>query len=183
MRLQVVLALHPTPEELQVRARAGDVAAFGQVIRGLDHDLRGVAWSVVRSDVMTDDVMQSAYEKAFKSIRSFDGRSSMKTWLSSIIYRTAIDHTRRERLRTHSDIAEAESLTSGNDATADSAIDRTELDRLLLLLDPDQRVAVVLTSGLGFSFDEAADITGEARGTIASRVARARKKLNLGEKP
>ena len=53
------------------------------MIRQWDHDLRGVVWAVVRSSHATDDVMQTAYEKAFRSLDRFGGRSAMKTWLHS----------------------------------------------------------------------------------------------------
>ncbi len=169
-------------EKLEREARAGDAQAFGALIRHFDQDLRGVAWAVVRTAHGTDDVMQAAYEKAFRAIGSFDGRAAFKTWLHTIVHRTAIDHLRYENRRRHEEIDEADrhrgaGATGGEQA---GVHDRMELTALLDELDPDQRVALMLTTGLGYSYDEAAEILGEARGTVASRVNRARKRLRGG---
>jgi len=162
--------------DIEARARAGDGEAFGQLIRSWDHDLRGVVWAVVRSSHATDDVMQSAYEKAFAAIRSFDGRSSLKTWLHSICYYAAIDHVRYEGRRQHDIVDDQIGLPRINDA-ADQAVARVELDRAFARLDDEQRALLMLTAGLGHSFDETASIVGLPRGTVASKVGRARARL------
>lgn len=164
---------------LETSARKGDSVAFGQLLRVWDGDLRGVAWSVVRSATGTDDVMQDAYERAFRSIEGFDGRSSMKTWLHSIVYRTAIDHIRYEGRRAHDDVTSLATVASAQpDARPESvALSRSELASVLDTCTPEQRAMLMLTAGLGYSFDETAEILGENRGTVASRVGRIRARL------
>jgi len=168
---------------LEERARRGEAAAFGSLIRDFDHDLRGVVWSVVQSVHATDDVMQSAYEKAFASIRSFNGRSALKTWLHSICYRTAIDYVRYENRRRHEDVDDVErgAFTSRLTVVADSTSavdDRLDLDERLSALAPEERALLMLTIGLGYTFDETAVIVGMKRGTVASKTSRARTRLN-----
>lgn len=176
-----MLTLQPLEEELEARAGRGDAAAFGALIRSYDSDLRGVAWSVSRSATATDDIMQTAYEKAFRSIDRFDQRSSMKTWLHSIVYRTALDHLRYEGRRRHQELEVVDQLAPRTDSTSGRVIDQAEVRDALDQLDPEQRAALMMTAGLGYSFDEAAEITGVSRGTIASRVSRARKKIDRWE--
>ena len=165
--------------DLEAQARAGDARAFGALLREWDHDLRGVAWAVVRSDHATDDIMQSAYEKAFLAIDNFDGRSSMKTWLHSICYRTAIDYVRYEGRRRHEDVTELAIVPDTADV-ADAAVASVELAETFDTLTEEQRVLLMLTAGLGYSFDETAEIVGIPRGTVASRVGRARQQLEKG---
>lgn len=163
--------------DLERRAVDGNAAAFASLLRLWDGDLRGVAWAVVGGNGL-DDVMQSAYERAFRAIDSFGGRSSMKTWLHSIVYRTAIDHARYEGRRRHDNVDDAGVLPlTKSTATESEALDQMEIGELLRRLSSDQREALMLTIGLGYSYDEAAEITGESRGTIASRVNRARSRL------
>jgi len=170
-------------ELLERRARSGDAVAFGQLLRLWDTDLRGVAWSVVRSATATDDIMQSAYERAFRSIDDFDGRASMKTWLHSIAYRTALDYLRYERRRAHGDITELQTVASSEPhAQSESvALSRSELASVLDECTPNQRAMLMLTAGLGYSFDETAEILGVERGTVASRVGRLRSRLSRWE--
>ncbi|MDW3180192.1 MAG: RNA polymerase sigma factor [Acidimicrobiia bacterium] len=168
---------------LEGRSRRGDPAAFGQLLRLWDADLRGVAWSVVRSGPSTDDVKQNAYERAFRSIDRFEGKASMKTWLHSIVYRAAIDHIRFEGRRSHEDVTELR-LVASHEPQAQpesAAVSRSELASVLQHCSPDQRAMLMLTAGLGYSFDETAEILGENRGTVASRVGRLRKRLSRWE--
>ncbi len=162
--------------DLETRAVQGDVAAFGQLIRQFDRQLRSVVWSVVGRQLSVDDVMQAAYEKAFISLGSFNQRSSMKTWLHTICYRTALDQLRYEKQRRHEDI-DAISNDADGFSTSDAALNAIELERLFSGLSPDHRVLMMLTAGLGFTVDETSEILGVSRGTAASRISRARAKL------
>lgn len=165
--------------DLETRARSGDAHAFGSLIRTWDHDLRGVVWAVVRSNHATDDVMQNAYEKAFRAIDGFDGRASLKSWLHSICYRAAIDYVRYEGRRSHDDVSELSVVPESPDA-ATQAVAGIELELAFDSLDEEQRVLLMLTAGLGYSYDEVAEIVGMPRGTVASRASRARAQLDRG---
>ncbi len=158
-----------------------DARSFGECIRAHDQQLRGVAWAVVRDQHQTDDVMQAAYEKAFRALPTFDGRSSISTWLHSIVYRTALDHVRYEGRRRHEDVDELRSLSAGGDSAAGFGVGRLELEAVMDQLSPPDRAALMLVAGWGYSYDEAAKILGEARGTVASRVSRARRRLERWE--
>lgn len=168
-----------TDIELEHLARMGDAGAFGRLIRGMDNDLRGVVWNVVRSQSAVDDVMQLSYEKAFKAIGNFKHESSMKTWLHSICYRAAIDYVRSEKIRTHDDFdSVGESGLDQRDASStDSVVQRGFVKDLLAELDPDTRAMLFYTTGLGYTFDETAEVLGIERGTVASRVSRAKARL------
>ncbi len=158
-----------------------DARSFGEFIRTHDKQLRGVAWSVVRDQHQTDDVMQAAYEKAFRALPEFDGRSAMSTWLHSIVYRTALDHLRYEGRRRHDDVDELRNVGTAGDAAASGGVGRVELEAVMSQLGPEDRTALMLVAGWGYSYDEAAEILGEARGTVASRVSRARGRLERWE--
>lgn len=163
-------------EQLVSRACEGDPASFGELIRLWDADLRGVAWSVCRSASDTDDIMQRTWEKAFRSIDSFDGRSKLKTWVWSICRRTALDHIRYEGRRKH-DPESAMRQWEAHENTSRDAADRMELSAVLDSLDPETRSLLMMTAGLGLSVDEAAEIAELPRGTAASRIRRARARL------
>lgn len=166
----------PTLDSLEERACQGDASAFGALIRRHDADLRGVVWSVVRSADATDDVMQAAYEKAFRSIARFDRRSTMRTWLHSICYRAAVDYVRYESRRRHQGLDAVQAIPAAESPDV-VATDRQELAALMEELEPDLRAMLMLTAGLGYSFDETAAIIGRPRGTVASKVGRLRTRI------
>lgn len=107
----------------------------------------------------------------------------MKTWLHSIVYRTAIDHTRYEGRRRHADVEDLrpDAETDARATPEAAAIGRQELATVLDDCTPDQRAMLMLTAGLGYTFDETAEILGESRGTVASRVSRIRARLTRWE--
>ena len=130
------------------------------------------------------EVVQEACLKALRAAGGFDGRAALATWLHRITVNCARDHLRK-RQRTARDHVPLDAelggmLTSLEASPADRA-ERGELYRiastLVARLPDDCRTAFVLTQLDGYSYDEAAAIAGEPRGTIASRVYRARKIL------
>ena len=162
---------------LEARALAGDAAAFGELIRGWDPDFRGVVWTVVRSAAGTDDVMQASYEKAFRTIDRFNGQAPLKIWLHTVCLRAAIEHSRTAPQPLALD---ADGLgSSPADAVPDDAAS-PELARVFDSLDRVDQVLLMLTSGLGYSFDDTATIVGLPRGTVTSRVGKARVQIRNG---
>lgn len=131
------------------------------------------------------DVVQDACVKALAKGDGFDGRASLATWLHRITVNCAKDAIRGDGRRTNKHQAfQAFSLhVTGNSAEhspADMAERRELADMAWALLEelPDDcRSAFALTQLDGYSYDEAADIENQPRGTIASRVFRAKKLL------
>lgn len=170
---------------LALAAGRGDRRALEDFVRATQRDV----WRFLAhlSDPQrADDLTQETYLRAIRTLPSFAGRSSARTWLLSIARRAAIDDLRAAAVRPKS---------SGHDdwvTAADRAStpinrhdDLVELKVLLDNLDPDRREALILTQILGLSYAEAAEVAHCRIGTIRSRVARARNDLiearHLGE--
>lgn len=149
------------------------VAEFERLLRLHDQPVRGMAFRLVGQDV--NDVLQIAYLKAFEQRSSFRGDSSPRTWLYTIVYRTALDHLRSDRRRVANQhrAATSTAITDG----ADTVADRMAVDAALAGLLVDQRVILLLIDGQDMSYDDAARVLGVANGTIASRIHRARAAL------
>lgn len=126
---------------------------------------------------MADDVTQEVYLRAYRALPAFRGDSSARTWLLSIARRTCADAVRDLRRRRRL-VARFERPSYEPDPGQAIAV-----EALLSGLDPDRRLAFVLTQVLGLSYQEAAQICDCPVGTIRSRVARARADLlaRLGE--
>ncbi len=105
----------------------------------------------------------------------------MKTWLHSIVYRTAIDHLRYEGRRRHDEIDSLLGTSATDPGTERAAVTRAELDAVLDDCSPDQRAMLMLVAADGYSIDEAAEILEIPRGTVASRLSRIRKRLSRWE--
>jgi RNA polymerase sigma-70 factor (ECF subfamily) len=162
---------------LAVRARDGDQAALAGFIRATQADLWRLCSYLVDRD-SADDLTQDTYLRAVRSLPTYRAQAPVRAWLHTIARRVCADEiTHRQRHRAlFSATDPTDPRTPTGPVTADPA-DEHSIRTLLTHLDPDRRAAFTLTQLLGYSYAEAADITGVPVGTIRSRVARARDDL------
>jgi RNA polymerase sigma-70 factor, ECF subfamily len=159
---------------LALEARGGDRRAASE----LAHATYPQVWRmlVVLSDRhVAEDLAQETFVRVFRSLPGFRAESTVRAWVLSIARRVAADHLRsvRTRPRTEPPAEQAEERWAAPDDVAESVV----LRDLLAQLDPDRRMAFVLTQVLGLGYAEAAQVCGCPVGTIRSRVARARDDL------
>jgi RNA polymerase sigma-70 factor (ECF subfamily) len=76
--------------------RAGDEAAFAELMRRYGASMLRIAQLYVRSRAVAEEVVQEAWLAVFKGISRFEGRSSLKTWLFRILTNTAKTRAVRE---------------------------------------------------------------------------------------
>jgi RNA polymerase sigma-70 factor (ECF subfamily) len=84
---------HP---EFLGRLRRGDAAAYRTLIRQLHGSLVGLATSIIGSRAQAEEVVQDAWLAVFSGIGSFEGRSSLTTWVFSIVLNRARTRASRE---------------------------------------------------------------------------------------
>ncbi len=128
-----------------------------------------LAFSVTGSAAAADDVAQDAFERAFRGLAGFNGRSSFRTWLSRIVLNQSVDLARRQsRLQP----LEPDAMPSQEWSDEDAVRDRDLLDAVLSL-PLERRTAIVLRYWARHTPPEIAEILGVPLGTIHSRLARA----------
>jgi RNA polymerase sigma-70 factor (ECF subfamily) len=160
---------------LLLAARDGDRSALTRAIRISQGEVWRLAAHLVSRDD-ADDVTQDVYIRVFRSLHSFRGDSSGRTWLLSIARRSCADAVRVSVRRRARD-ARLHAQPDHRIAAHPDPGDAIALDELVRALEPARREAFVLTQVTGCSYAEAADICGVPIGTIRSRVARARTDL------
>ena len=160
------------------RAKAGDVAAFEDLLAANGAAMRRLAYSMLGSEAAMDDVLQTAYVRAFRALPDFDGRSQFGTWLHRIVANAAVDELRRIARRGEVDLdaLEGRAAASGPDP-AHASDTRLDLANALAGLPADLRIIVLMVDAEGYSYDEVAEVVGIPPGTVASRLNRARAKL------
>jgi len=126
-----------------------------------------------------EDLCQEVFVVVHRRLGSFEGRSSLRTWLYGICLRIASDHRRRARVRYERtapdpgrDAAESSDLAPDNRAAA-----RALLLDLLDSLDDEKRNVLVLYEIEGLTMNEVASVVGCPLQTAYSRLHAARAKL------
>ncbi|WP_395647592.1 RNA polymerase sigma factor [Terricaulis sp.] len=166
-----------TNEEVRLiaTARKGDGRAFASLVSENQQAVRGFLrrFTGVWSDA--DDLAQEAFVIAWSRLERFEGRSSFRSWVCGIGYRLARDARRAEN---RAMMRDTDWATEAHDAGDAAPIeDRIALARAMAALPDDQRAAVALCLGEGFSHGDAADILKLPLGTVKSHVTRGRERL------
>jgi RNA polymerase sigma-70 factor (ECF subfamily) len=176
--------LTPSDAELLRSAADGDDAAFHQLVDRHAQRLFRSALSLSPSRDDAEDLVQETLIGAYRGLKKFDGRASVKTWLTSILIRQAAKGWRRSKKhrRTMSiqtskedqEINDPHLATPSPDEHTDRRLDLVGLIRKLA---PAHREVLVLREMQGLSYEEIAGTLGIPRGTVESRLHRARSEL------
>lgn len=83
--------------DILTRLRAGDMTACTDCIALHSDSLYRLALRLTNDEAEAEDVVQETFLSAFKSIRNFDGRASLGTWLFRITYNNALMRLRRHK--------------------------------------------------------------------------------------
>jgi RNA polymerase sigma-70 factor, ECF subfamily len=159
---------------LALAAGAGDRGAAAAFVRATQRDMYRFHTHIGERGE-AEDLTQETYLRALRSLPSFAGRSSARTWLLSIARRVAADHVRWTVARPRTTAVEDwDAVVAASPAHRRSGFDEGEL---VAGLEPHRRDAFVLTQVLSLSYAATAEVCGCPIGTIRSRVARAREDL------
>jgi RNA polymerase sigma-70 factor (ECF subfamily) len=138
--------------------------------------LRAFAVSLCGDKERADDLVQETLFKAWNHLESFKEGTNLKAWLFTILRNTYFSERRKRRR----EVEDADGVYAARLATHPAQhghMDMQDFRAALTRLPDDQREALVLVGAAGFSYEEAAEISGCAVGTIKSRVNRARNRL------
>ena len=165
------------------RVRAGDVDAFGQIVKGYERRVFALAVMILRNREGADDVTQDAFVRAFERLDLYDVRRPFYPWLATITVRLS-----RNWLARHSPGARRETpiqpesgaCASAAPAALDVLVAEDEgrhLWRLVERLPLGERTAVVLHYRQELSVSEVASAIGVTAGTVKTLLFRARQHL------
>ena len=139
-------------------------------------NLRAFALSLTKSGDRADDLVQETVLKAWNKSNTFQEGTNLKAWLFTIMRNEFYSQMRKKGR----EIQDSEGHFTESLAThpqQDGHMDMKDFRAALEELPEDQREAIMLIGASGFSYEEAAEISGVAIGTVKSRVSRARVKL------
>jgi RNA polymerase sigma-70 factor (ECF subfamily) len=170
--------------ELVARAKGGDQAAFGELVRKYRARVFALALHLSGNASDADDITQDAFLKAYHKLPEFEGRSEFFTWIYRITLHRALNAKRdRSRRRTVplDDPRLVAAVAVDSRGNPERAVQlRGEYRALLEAFDqlsPLLQTTVVLTALQGLSYKEAAVVLDTTEGTIAWRIHESRRKM------
>ncbi len=164
--------------ELIERYLAGDIDAFNELMAAHEDRVFSICLRMLRDREAALDATQDTFLTVFRKIDRFEARSAFSTWLYRVAMNTCYDHLRRQKRK------QASSLPENYDVPDPTAEDpligvevRSDIEDALAQLSDDFRAVVVLVDLEGMSLEQASDTLGIPKGTVKSRLFRARKRL------
>lgn len=173
-------------QALVAAARRGDAQAFNKLILNYQTLVYNVAYRMLHDPDAAADATQEAFVSAFRALHGFRG-GSFKAWLLRIVTNACYDQLRVAQRRPSSSLDDmsidpdhSPTLLDHAESPEDYAL-RQDLGRAIQYgldqLPPDQKVTVILSDIQGLSYEEIAQATGVALGTVKSRLSRGRTRL------
>jgi len=147
-----------------------------QIVDALPH-LRRYAMTLTRSHDEAADLVQDCVERALRKTELFEPGTSMRAWMFTMMRNIFINGKRRGGVSDRY----LEGLAKGGPRTQEPAqfhaamLSRTQ--KAIATLSDDEREAVMLLAVDQCSYQEVAEASGQATGTLKSRLSRARAKL------
>jgi RNA polymerase sigma-70 factor, ECF subfamily len=158
--------------ELVERARRGDHDAFAELAGAAISRLDGAAWLMLRDVEGAKDAVQNALVRAWRDLPTLRDPDRFDAWLHRLLVNACIDEARRTR-RHRMDIELTELDTQTIVDPASSIVDRDQLERGFLRLEPEMRAVIVLHHYLDLPLPAVAATLGIPLGTAKSRLHRA----------
>lgn len=157
--------------ELLHRAGGGDSAAFHALVDRHAQRLYRLAVSLIGNAADAEDVLQETFIGAFRGLRSFEARASVKTWLTRILVLQAAQWNRGRRRRPAGPMEDSIPAAAGSPEAA------MDVQAALGRLSPEHREVLTLREFEGMNYEEIAEVLGVPRGTVESRLHRARSEM------
>lgn len=160
---------------LLAAVRDGSARAFNTLIDRHQQAVRMFLRRLTSIDD-ADDIAQETFLAVWMQAGSFKGSGSVRSWLFAIAWRKA-QGAHRSRFRLWRRDAAYRQAAAENEVRPTPPEDRIALEQALSGLAVDQRAALVLCLGFGFTHEEAAQALGLPLGTVKSHVLRGRERL------
>ncbi|MGZ7042553.1 MAG: RNA polymerase sigma factor [Thermoanaerobaculia bacterium] len=163
--------------EIVRAAKAGDRAAFDEIMILTERRVAQLAWSILRDTEEVKEAIQETFLRVFRHLRRFDETKDFGAWLTRIAVNVCRDRL-RSRKRTFEPIDEE--AASAAIRADDDLIHRNEiavLHRAIDSLPTKERLAIVLHDVEGLPTHEVATALGNSVATVRVQLSRAREKL------
>jgi RNA polymerase sigma-70 factor, ECF subfamily len=174
------------------RAKTGDAGAFEALILAYGALVHRVIGRLSTDPDDSADLVQETFLRAWQGLPGFTPGAPFRPWLLAIALNAARDAGRRRRRRPPaaelvddlgSDDGPAAIALPSPDPTPEAEAEAAELrfqaERAFARLSPDAQAILWLRVREDLSYDEIATVLGIPRGTVMSRLARAREALRI----
>ncbi|MBU6231158.1 MAG: RNA polymerase sigma factor [Patescibacteria group bacterium] len=172
-----------TDEELAELSRQKDEVAFRELMQRYMKQIFNFARQYARTAEDAEDIAQDSFFKVWKYIGRYGKGRQFRPWLYTIARNTALDHLKKKRAASFSELDDVENdllfvdTLEDTEPLAHEAFDNARMsERVIAALDflhPDHRAILILHYREEMTFDEIASVVGRPMNTVKSWHRRA----------
>lgn len=171
-------------DKLVAKAKKGDIYSFERLVERYQKKLYYLALRMTRSHEAADDLAQESFIKAFYSIKSFKEGYSFCAWVYKICINLTINYLKRQKFTISENQLPQGSLELIKDSGKADASEQLVKDELTKKIEneiehlPQEfRAVFILKTYEELSYEEIANTLKISKGTVMSRLFRARERL------
>ena len=180
-------------------AKHGDLDAFNRIVLAYQDQTYNLAFRLLGEEASAQDATQIAFINAYQAIKSYRG-GSFRAWILRILTNVCYDELRRQKRKPTEDLNPVDTDTgeemedpvwlSDDSQSPEGRVEQQELERAIQNclggLPEEFRTVIVLVDVQGMDYQEASEVVSTPLGTVRSRLARARQRVqdclqNAGE--
>ncbi len=167
--------------ELVRKVKNGDTRAFDELVRCYQRRLYVAIYRMVHNTSDTEDLVQDTFIRAYRAIKTFNEKYHFSTWIYRIAMNLSINHLKKHRVKSvpldeiPPRLAVDQSADPEEKAT--ESILKEKIKAAMEQLPSEQKAVFVLRTYDQFSYDEISKALKISKGTVMSRLSRAREKL------
>ena len=156
---------------------AQDTVAFGELVRRHQSQVRNFLRKLAGDISLAEDLSQDCFMHAWDKIHTYSGRGSFIGWLLKVAYTTFLQSKRKSKR--YAEILDQmghamETESRQHTAPADEV---TDLDKLLAVLDEEERAILIMSYACGLSHREISEATAMPVGSVKSVIFRGKQKI------
>lgn len=161
------------------RVKAGDIDAYRYLVTKYKDMAFTIALKIMEDREEAQDVIQDSFIKAYQQLESYEGRAKFSTWLYTIIYRTALNRSKRNQVNDFSlELEEAiPDFTISQHQQMEEKEQQETIKEAIAKLPQTEALLVTLFYINENTIKEIKEITGLSLSNIKIKLFRARKKL------
>jgi RNA polymerase sigma-70 factor (ECF subfamily) len=157
-------------------ARAGDEGAFARLYAGHVGRVYALCLRMARDPARAQELTQDVFVRVWERLPAFRGESAFSSWVHRITVNVVID-AQRKKGRELAQLGEGDAAIAGVHAVTADPVALLDVEGSLSRLPEGARLMLILYAVEGYRYDEVAEMTGTAVGTVKAQIHRARRLL------
>lgn len=173
-------------QELARKAKGGQLSAFDELVLKYRKNVYAIAFRMTRNHSDADDLAQETFLRAYQALDSYKPGFEFRTWLYRIAVNASINHLKRKGRRVEMSLEDnagldvAASTSSYNPGTGIEEKElREKIETAIQHLPLKLRSVFLLRTFEDLTYEEIAHVLNISKGTVMSRLSRAREKLKI----